>query len=97
MHFTSFFFFLYLFSSIFSLLFFVFCSILRTTMNEQNKQIKKFLKEAGATQAGIARELGLHITTVNQVVVGRRHTRYVRETIANAANKPYEEVWGKES
>ncbi|MBM9520873.1 winged helix-turn-helix transcriptional regulator [Desulforhopalus vacuolatus] len=58
--------------------------ILNTIMNIKRNIIKQYLKEAGATQAGIARELGVPITTVNQVVMGKRHTRYVREAIAKS-------------
>jgi len=58
---------------------------------EPNKatEIRKALLDLGITQAQIARELGIHIASVNGVIHGRyksrRVTEYVEKLIKKAA------------
>jgi len=56
---------------------------------ETNKatEIKVALLRLGKTQAQIARELGIHIVSVNQVIHGRHKSRRVSEYIEKLIRK----------
>jgi len=49
--------------------------------------------DAGVTQAGIAKELNVSRSFINQVVSKRRSTRRIREAIARAVGMPTEILW----
>lgn len=51
-------------------------------------EIRKALLDLGITQAQIARDLGIHIVSVNQVIHGRHKSRRVTEYIEQLCNRP---------
>jgi transcriptional regulator with XRE-family HTH domain len=57
------------------------------------KKIKMLLIDAEVTQTKIARNLGVTVSFINQIITGLRPTRRVREAIAQAVGKPVEELW----
>jgi len=61
--------------------------------NMKSIEIRVLLLRAGKTQGQIAKELGITRAFVNQVVLGVRHTSYIREAIAKAVGKPVEKLW----
>ena len=56
-------------------------------------EIKILMMRARVTQATIAKEHGVTIGFVNQIISGYRHTRYIQEAIAKALGKPVEKLW----
>jgi predicted transcriptional regulator len=58
---------------------------------------RQLLKEAGVKQKQIALFLGVSTQAVNQVVLGQRSTRRIRETIAKLIGKPVAEIWPDQS
>jgi len=55
--------------------------------------IKKLLKESGVTQVSIARKLGVSKEYVYKVIHGIKNSRSVREAIAEAVGRPFDELW----
>lgn len=60
-------------------------------------EIKILMIRAGITQADIGRKLGLSRAFINQVVLGHRPTKQVKQAIAEAVGKPVEDLWPEES
>ena len=66
-------------------------------LNMKPVEIKILMMRAGVTQTKIAKQLGITIPFVNQIISGIRPTKYIRESIADAIGKPVEELWPEES
>lgn len=58
------------------------------------KERKIELLRADATMAEIARQLGLTIGHVSQVIAGKRRSPSVEQAVAAAIGKPVERVFG---
>jgi len=58
------------------------------------KAIIKLLIDADITQAQLARELGVSIQAVNNVIHGRDRSRRIQQHIATRLGRPYDELWG---
>ena len=59
-------------------------------------EIRILLLRAHVTQTSIARELGVTLGFVNQIIMGRRNTMRVREAIAKAVGRRVEDLWPSE-
>lgn len=59
------------------------------------REIRKALLDVGATQAGIARTLGVSKQSVNEVILGGRRTPRIRRAVADAIGMTYSRVWGE--
>ncbi len=59
--------------------------------------IKNDLMRNLQTQAAIGRKLGVTRGFVHQVIMGIRNTESVRQAIAKAIKKPYQEVWPEQN
>lgn len=59
--------------------------------------IKNLLENAGITQTDIAKELGISLSYVNDVVQGKRRGRKVRLFIAQKLDRPVAHLWPDES
>lgn len=69
-----------------------------TTRNHQSsdmdpKEIRVHMLRSGVTQAGLARELDVHRSTVRQVIDGLTISDRVRRHIAAAISVPVERIW----
>jgi transcriptional regulator with XRE-family HTH domain len=58
-----------------------------------SSEIKKLLKESGVTQVSIARKLGVSKEYVFEIIHGIRNSRKVREAIAEAVGRSFDELW----
>jgi len=56
--------------------------------------IKQSVQLRGLTFADIARKLEVHPSMVTFVAKGQRVSKRVRNALARATNKKYEELWG---
>lgn len=61
--------------------------------NNSSRNIKASLVRVGVTQSEIARDLGMSVGSVNDVITGRRKNPKVRTAIAQAIGKPVEKIW----
>ena len=59
--------------------------------------IKRNLMRNLKTQAAIARKVGVSRGFVHQVIMRIRNTESVRQAIAKAIKKPYQEVWPEQN
>ena len=57
------------------------------------RNIKAALVLAGVTQSEIARSLEVTVSSVNDVISGRRDNPRIRSAIASAIGKPVSEIW----
>jgi putative transcriptional regulator len=55
--------------------------------------IKAHIKMAGSSASKIARKLGLHRSTVTQVIEGTGKSRRVADEIAKVTGKSLDELW----
>lgn len=55
--------------------------------------IKIDLLRVGASQSEIARGIGVSVSSVNDVITGRRNSSKIRAAIAKAIGKPVEKIW----
>ncbi len=64
---------------------------------KKSKRIQVLMVKKSISQRSIAKKIGVCPQFLNQVVMGVRQTRWVREEIAKALALPFERVWGKGS
>jgi len=62
-------------------------------MSMTPKQIKRALEDDGLSMAGLARDLNVSRTAVQQVVYNITVSHRIRCHIAKSLNKPVEELW----
>jgi len=58
--------------------------------------VRAYMKGAGVNVQQIADQLGVTHGFVSQVIHGVRTTKYVREAISKAVNKPVSDLWPDE-